>query len=279
MNLRIGSVGLGIFCSLIALSAAGCGSSEIQQTITVTGSSTIAPLAVEIAQRFEKKHPGIRVDVQTGGSSRGIADAKTRQADIGMVSRSLSEEERESLDAHPIARDGVCLIVHQTNSVAELSDEDVVKIYRGEISNWREVGGADQDIVVVHKAEGRSTLEVFLKYFDLENSEVRADSIIGDNQQGIKLVSRTPEAIGYVSIGTAQYEADNGGPLKLLPVGGVDATVENVAGGTFPLSRTLNLVTAKKAEPTPAAKQFLEFAQSSDVRDLVEGLQFVPLDQ
>lgn len=261
---------LGIFIS-------GCGTHETTQTITLTGSSTIAPLAAELGKRFEEQNPGYRVDVQTGGSSRGVADAQTHQADIGMVSRALSDEESQVLDAHPIARDGICLIVHQSNPVSELTDEQIVNIYTGDITNWQEVGGPDQEIVVVHKAEGRSTLELFLKHFGLKNEQVEADSIIGDNQQGIKLVSQRPEAIGYVSIGTAQFEAENGVSIKLLPVGGVEATVENVANETFPLSRTLNLVTAKDAEPSPAAKKFLEFAQSAEVHDVVEGLQFVPL--
>ncbi|MCA9072823.1 MAG: phosphate ABC transporter substrate-binding protein, partial [Planctomycetaceae bacterium] len=256
---------------------AGCGSSEEMQTITLTGSSTIAPLAAELGKRFEEQNPGYRVDVQTGGSSRGVAEAKTHQADIGMVSRALSEDEKEFLSDHPIARDGICLIVHQTNPVSELTDEQIVKIYTGEITNWQEVGGPDSEIVVVHKAEGRSTLELFLKHFGLKNEQVEADSIIGDNQQGIKLVSQRPEAIGYVSIGTAQYEAENGVTIKLLPVGGVEATVENVANETFPLSRTLNLVTAKDADLSPATKKFLEFAQSAEVHDVVEGQQFVPL--
>lgn len=257
----------------------GCGSSGEIETITLTGSSTMAPLAAELGKRFEEENPGYRVDVQTGGSSRGVADAQTRQADIGMVSRTLSEKEREVLSAHLIARDGVCLIVHESNPVNELTDRQVVKIYTGEITNWQDVGGPDREIVVVHKAEGRSTLELFLKHFGLKNQQVQADSIIGDNQQGIKLVSQRPEAIGYVSIGTAQYESENSVAIKLLPVGGVEAKVENVANGTFPLSRELNLVTNKDAEPTPAAKKFLAFAQSVKVHDLVEGLQFVPLQK
>jgi phosphate transport system substrate-binding protein len=237
----------------------------------------MAPLVTELGQRFEQQNPHLRVNVQTGGSSRGVADAQKHLADIGMASRDLSEQELNTLNAHPIARDGICLIVHHSNPVQELKDEQVVAIYTGQLTNWREVGGPDQDIVVVHKAEGRSTLELFLKHFDLENEQVHADSIIGDNQQGIKLVAQTPEAIGYVSIGTAQFEAEHEVAIKLLPMQGVPATVENVANGTFPLSRTLNLVTSKDAGPTPAARRFLEFAQSADNHDLAEGLQFVPL--
>ncbi len=259
----------------------GCGSilsSEgYQNRITITGSSTIAPLAAEMGQRLEKENPALRVEVQTGGSSRGVADVKTHLAEIGMVSRDLTTEELQSLIAFPIAKDGVCLIVHASNSVTNLTEQQVQKIYTKQIANWQEVGGADQSIVVVHKAEGRSTLEIFLKFFALENKQVQPDNIIGDNQQGLKLVAQTPGAIGYVSIGSAQFEAEQGMSIKLLPAGGVAASVENVANGTFPIARTLHLVTAKDAPLSEPARQFLEFAQSVAVHDLIEGLQFVPL--
>ena len=151
----------------------------------------------------------------------------------------------------------------------------VVAIYTGKIRNWSEVGGNDAPVTVVNKAEGRSTLKLFLDYFKLKSPDVQADVVIGDNEQGIKTVAGNPNAIGYVSIGTAEYDASLGIPIRLLPVGGVDATVDNVANKTFPLSRPLNFVTAK--EPTGLAKQFLEFAQSDAVHDLVREQYFVPV--
>lgn len=266
-------------CSLAVLTA-GCksesshGGSSSQTTLVLTGSSTVAPLAAEIAKRYEEEHPGLRIDVQTGGSSRGISDARRGLADIGMVSRALKEEEAD-LTPHLIARDGICLIVHRDNPLKELTEAQIVAIYRGEIDNWQVVGGPDAEIVVVHKAEGRSTLELFLQHFGLENSEVQPDVVIGDNQQGIKTVIGNPFAIGYVSIGTAEYEAEQGSPLKLLPLNDVSASIDNVRNGTFPLSRELNLVT--KEAPSGLAKVLIEFAQSSAVNDLIEGLYFVPV--
>ena len=90
------------------------------QHLTLTGSSTIAPLALEIGKRFEQQNPGVRVDVQTGGSSRGVNDARTGLADIGMVSRALHESEAD-LTAYTIAMDGVCMILHRDNSIDALS--------------------------------------------------------------------------------------------------------------------------------------------------------------
>jgi len=263
---------------LLAVAAVSCSTSlrsdDEPQRLVLTGSSTVAPLALEIARRFESQHPGVRVDVQTGGSSRGVADARRGLADIGMASREVKPEESD-LQAFPIARDGICLIVHRDNPVDSLSAQQVVAIYRGTVDNWSQLGGGDTPITVVNKAAGRSTLELFLNYFKLKSNEVQADVVIGDNEQGIKTVAGNPHAIGYVSIGAAEYNATHGIAIKLLPIGGVAASVKNVAQGLFPLSRPLNLLT--RDEPTGLARQFIEFAQSNAVHDLIQEQYFVPI--
>lgn len=242
--------------------------------LVLTGSSTVAPVAAEIGKRFEERHPGVRVNVQTGGSSRGIADARSGTADIGMASRGLARDEQD-LMSHRIAMDGICMIVHADNPIEALTDRQVREIYTGRIESWNDLGGPDEPLVVVHKAEGRATLEVFLDYYGLNNADVQADVIVGDNQQGIKTVAGNPQAIGYVSIGAADYEAQHGTPIKLLKAGNVAPTPANVASGEFPVTRPLNLVT--REEPTGLAGEFIEFARSPQVHDLVEALYFVPL--
>ena len=260
---------LGVLLMLTSL----CAYSDVQKLI-LTGSSTVAPLTAEIAKRFEAQNPGVRVDVQSGGSSRGIADARSRLADIGLVSRALKPDEQD-LKSFTIALDGIGLIVHRDNPVQTLTDAQIVAIYTGRITNWRDVRGADRPITVVNKAEGRSTLELFLHHFQLKNSDIKAQVVIGENQQGIKTVAGNPGAIGYVSIGTAEYEAAQGAPIRLLPMAGVAASVKNVRNGSFPLARPLNLVT--QAEPEGLVKHFIEFARSKAQDDLVEAQYFVPL--
>lgn len=267
------------------LTASGCGEQEsgapssgdgLHGKLVLTGSSTVAPLAGEIAKRFEKLHPDVRVDVQTGGSSRGIADAKRGTADIGMASRALKPQETD-LTGHTIAMDGVGMILHRDNPVQSLTDEQVIAIYTGRVSNWPEVGGVDAPITVVNKADGRATLEVFLKHFGLASPDIKASVIIGDNQQGIRTVAGDVNAIGYVSVGTADYEIGRGVPIRLLPMDGVEATTANVRNGTFPMSRPLNLVTYGSV--SPLAQAFIDFARSSTVNDLVEAQYFVPITE
>ena len=263
------SIGLG-------LTACSQNSAELQsEKLILTGSSTVAPLVSEIAKKFEAENPNIRIDVQTGGSSRGFADTDQGLADIGMVSRALKDSEIKQFQSFAIAKDGIGIILESSNPVQSLKDQQIVDIFTGKINNWQQVGGEDAPITVVNKAEGRSTLELFLKYFQLENSQIQADVIIGDNQQGIKTVAGNPHAIGYVSIGAAEKDISGGVPLKLLSVSGVDATTATVQDGSFPLSRPLNLIT--KEIPSGLSKEFIEFAQSEKVHDLVESQNFVPI--
>jgi phosphate transport system substrate-binding protein len=260
--------------ALFAPFLSGCDKPAGEKKLVLTGASTIAPLATELGKRFEELHPGVRVDVQTGGSSRGVSDLRQGLNDIGMVSRPLNDDEKD-LHAFAIANDGVSIILHKSNPVTALKNDQIVAIYTGKITDWKDVGGPDAKITVVNKAEGRSTLELFCHHFKLKNADIKAHVVIGDNEQGIKSVAGNPNAIGYVSIGTAEYDIEHGTPIKLLPVGGVAATTANVANGTFPLSRPLHLVT--KTPPEGLVKEFIDFAMSEKVHDLVKGQSFVPL--
>jgi phosphate transport system substrate-binding protein len=256
----------------LVAAVAGCSATRAPK-LSLSGSSTVAPLAAEIAKRYEASHPGTRVDVQTGGSSRGIADARSGTAQIGLVSRALKPEEAD-LQATTIAIDGIALIVNRANPLRSLSDDQIRAVYTGAISNWRQLGGADAPITVVTKAEGRSTLELFLEHFRLDSRQIKASVVIGDNQQGLLTVAADPHALGYVSIGTASQEAKAGTAIRLLPLAGIAPSLENVRSGRYPLSRPLNLV----IQPPAAAgvAPFLAFARSPEVHDLVEAQFFVP---
>lgn len=271
---RLGVVALAI-ASLSACSSSASNNGGLQGKIILTGSSTVAPLASELGKRFEEEYPNVRVDIQTGGSSRGLADARSGQADIGMMSRDLANDEND-VTAHAVARDGVAIVIHADNPVAELTPEEVVDLYKGEITQWSAVEGNDTPVSVVNKAEGRSTLDVFLKHFELENSDIKAQVIIGDNEQGIKTITGNPDAIGYVSIGAAENSIARDEPLKLLPLEGVEPSTASVQDGSFPLSRTLNFVTS--GEPKTLTQTFIDFAQSPEVHDIVEQQNFVPID-
>ncbi len=245
-----------------------------QQKLIITGASTIAPLVSELGKRFEKQHPGTRIDVHTGGSARGLADARQGLADIGMVSEALTEEEQKGMQAFLIGRDGISIIVHADNPLDKIVRKQVVAVYTGKIKNWKELGGKDAPITLVHKAEGRSTLTLFLHYFGIDNKAVKADVVVGDDQQGIKTVAGNPNTIGYVSIGSTEQSIQQGVKVKLLTLDGVKATSAAVADKSFPLLRPLSLVT--KGQPTELTKQFIDFAQAQENYDIFGKENFVP---
>ncbi len=256
---------------LILLLAAGLLAAA--ERIVVTGSSTVQPLMAEIAKRYEAAHPGIRIDVQAGGSARGVAEARAGRAQIGMVSRAPKADEGD-LTVRTIARDGIAPIVHRGNPVAGLTRADLIGIFTGATTSWAAFGGADRRIIVVNKAEGRATLELFLHHLGLEARQIRAAAVIGDNAQGIKTVAANPDAIGYVSIGAAEADIAGGALIRMVPLDGIAPTSDRVRDGSWPLGRPLTLVV--RGEPSPAVAELLAFAGSPAVDDLILDLAFVP---
>ena len=157
---------------LMLVSAAGCQPPErTLHNLVLTGSSGMEPLMRDIGKRFEAAHPDVRVDVQAGGSTRGVTDARQGLADIGMVARALKPDET-SLHATPIARDGVCIIVNRTNPVPSLNDDQIVRIYTRGVSNWKQVGGPERSITLIHMSDGRAILELFLDHFKLKSTQI-----------------------------------------------------------------------------------------------------------
>jgi phosphate transport system substrate-binding protein len=261
---------------LLAGGCTGCRPAERPvQNLVLTGSAIMAPLLSDIGKRFEAERPGVRVDVQVGGSTRGVTNTRQGLADIGMVARPLKPDEA-MLHATPIARDAMCLIVHRTNPVVSLTDEQIARMYTRGVTDWKQVGGADLPIVLVHMADGRALLDLFLDHFKLRSTQIRADALIQDSEQGIQAVASRPGAIAYVSCSRAESVGENV-PIRVLPVGGIKPTVENVREGTYPLSRPLQLVT--REAPRGLASEFIDFARSNAVLDLVQKYHFVSLEK
>lgn len=249
------------------------GSSVFAAKFMVTGSSTIAPIVEEVSRAYEKEYPGVLIDVQTGGSTRGVVDVRNLVSDIGMVSRALKSDEADII-GHKIGLDGIGIIVHRSNQLKEISSKQLLEVYTGKITNWKELGGDDAKIVIVNKAEGRSTLELFCHFLKIKNSDIKSHIVIGDNEQGVKTVLAQKYSIGYVSIGTAEVSVQDGLALKLLKLDGVEASTITVKNGSYPLSRELNLVTVKS--PNNAVLKIIEYVKNK--KDIISGLGFVPLE-
>lgn len=241
--------------------------------LQLAGSTTMAPLLVEVAKRYQALHPQAQVDVQMGGSGRGISDVREGKVDIGMVSRTLSDSERD-LNGIPIARDGVAVIIHKDNPVNELSSHQLQDIYSGKINNWRQVGGRDAPIQVLGAATEGGSSELFGHYLQIPYEQLKVVQRIGPNAERIAAVAANANAIIYVSLGEAERKVRSGTPVKLLMVDGVAATSKNVRSNDYPIARALTLVT--RGTPTGPVRAFIEFCVSSQITDLILTFNYVP---
>jgi phosphate transport system substrate-binding protein len=246
---------------------------KVQGKIRFTGSSTMAPLVEALGKGFRALHPEVVIEVEMGGSSRGIHDVREGSCNIGMVARSLNDNERD-LIGFPIARDGVCLIVHKDNPVKSLSSEQVVGIYTGQITNWKEAGGNDAPIAAINRAEGQAVRELFSQFFKIKSEDFKVSGNAAENQEGITAVVENPNAIVYMSIGEADLRIGQGMPVKSLAMHGTAATSRNVRNGRFPIQRPLMLVT--RTFPSGIMDKFINFALSASATEIISECRFVP---
>jgi phosphate transport system substrate-binding protein len=246
---------------------------KLQGKIRLAGSSTMAPLVEALGKRFRRLHPEVIIEVEMGGSSRGIHDVREGACNIGMVGRSLKDDERDLL-GFPIARDGVCLIVHRDNPVKSLSSEQVVGIYTGKITNWKEIDGNDAAITAINRPGGRAQSELFTQFFKIKSEDFKVAGVAGDNQEGVKAVVENPNAIVYMSVGEVDIRVGRGVPIKSLLMDGIAATSRNVRNGHFPIQRPLMLVV--RTLPSGLMKAFIDFALSPNATEIIRECSFVP---
>lgn len=267
---------LSTFLLCLALFASlGCGRPDADQDIVrVTGASTVYPIVRMAAEPMAELH-GIQVEAQAGGSTRGFENTLSGLNDLGAMARDLTEEEAAQVMVFPIAHDGVGVVVHGDNALAAVTTGQLQQIYRGEITNWQALGGADAEIVVVNKAEGHATLETFLKHTGLQRAELDVDVVAGDNAQVIRSVANTPHAIGYVSISEVIQAAEEGMSVRLVDLDGVRPSLEAIGDGSYPMFRTLYLVS--KGQPAAPAQKLLDFLRGDQGREVIKRGRYVPL--
>jgi phosphate transport system substrate-binding protein len=252
--------------------AGDCASAEGK--IQLAGSTTVQPLAEELAEAFMDTS-SIVVEVQGGGSSVGVTSAGEGTVDIGMASREVKGSELETfpeLEIFTVANDGIAIVTHPETTIPTLSVEQVQSIYAGEITNWSEVGGPSADIVVVSREEGSGTRAAFeelvMEYGDAVKEITENALLQQSNGQVRTTVASTPNAVGYLSFG---FLDDSTNPV---PIDSVDPTPENVSGGTYPIFRPLNMLT--HGAPNANSQCYLDFALGADGQAIVAE-EYIPV--
>jgi phosphate transport system substrate-binding protein len=245
----------------VALVFTGCPGGQTGE-ITEAGSTTVQPLAEELANAFMAEHSDVEITVQGGGSSVGVKSAADGTVDIGAASRELKSEEKTlGLVEHVLARDGIAIVTHPTQTVSGLTKEQVMQIFAGEITNWSQIGGSDATINVVSREEGSGTRAAFEEMV-MGEEVIVATAILQPSNGAVRTtVAGDPDSIGFLSFGYLDSS------VKSLSVDGVAGTVENAKNGTYPIVRPLLLLT--KGEATGLVKDFIDYCLSDEGQQIV----------
>ncbi len=242
------------------------GSEDLAGTITITGSTSVEKILNDMIDEFTALNPDVTINYTGTGSSAGISDTLAGANDIGASSRNLKEEEKvDGLNVVTFAYDGIAIAVNPANPLADISIEDLAKIYSGEITNWKDVGGNDADIIVVSREGASGTRSAFEELIGLEDAGglVESSTVVEGNGNIQAAVAGNENAIGYVSF---SYIDDS---VKGLTVGGVEATAANAKSGTYSLSRPF-LFIYMEADASPITKAFVDYSLSDDGQAFVE---------
>ena len=255
---------------ILCLGIAGCGrraaepgaTSQAAQ-FTIAGSTSVQPLSEVLSEQFMAKNPGVKIDVQGGGSTAGIQAARSGAAQVGSSSRELKPEEKEGLKEFVIAYDGLTIVVNPGNPVQNLTLEDVRKIYKGKMVNWKEVGGADHKINVVTREAGSGTRGAFEELVMGKDNPIFEGAIVQNSTGAVRsAVAADPYAIGYISLASLDKS------VKAIRVEGIEPTVANIKSGVYKLYRPFLYLT--KGEPQGAVKNYLDFVLGPEGQAIVE---------
>ena len=248
---------LGLVTVAGLLAGAGCSRPQGEGALTLAGSTSIQPFAEKWAEAYQAKKPGLHIQVQGGGSTAGIKAAETGTADIGMCSRELKPAEAGVVTPTVIARDGETIIVHPSLPVGDLTVEQVRRIYAGEVTNWKEVGGPDLKITVVTREIGSGARGAFEDMVMGKEKKIVSSALVQDSQGAVRqMVSTTPAAVGYVSHGVVDAS------VKGLKLNGVEPNEDTILSGKYPLVRPFLFLT--KGAPAGKAKEFIDWVLGPD---------------
>ncbi|WP_066259042.1 phosphate ABC transporter substrate-binding protein [Neobacillus drentensis] len=246
---------------------------ELSGSLTISGSSAMQPLVAAAAEEFMATNPKVDIQVNAGGSGTGLSQVAEGSVQIG--NSDVFAEEKEGIPAdqivdHKVAVVGMTAAVNPKVGIKDIKKADLIKVFTGKITNWKELGGADQKIVLVNRPDSSGTRAIFNK-FALDGA-TPAEGITEDSSNTVKkIINETDGAVGYLAF---SYFTDE--TVTPLAIDGVEPTAENVQSGKFPVWAYQHSYT--KGEATDLAKTFLDYMMSDDIQNtLLQEQGYLPV--
>lgn len=270
-----------VIVCLIAATAAACGSSRsgdsgdaetggVTQTVSTDGSTSMEKVIGFLSEAYMEQNKNVKVTYNPTGSGTGIQAVAEGRCDIGLSSRDLKDEEKENLTETVVAIDGIAMIVNTENPVTDLTLEQISTMYKGEITNWSEVGGDDAPIVLIGREAASGTRDGFESITDTKDL-CKYNQELTSTGDVVQTVSSNPNAIGYASLASVKDT------VKPVAVDGVTPSNDTVQDGTYKIQRNFVLVTPKDKALSEAAQEFFDFATSAEADSLITEAGAVPV--
>ena len=235
----------------------------ISGTVSTDGSTSMEKVINSLGESFMLANKDVKFTYNPTGSGSGIQAVSEGRCDIGLSSRALKDDEKASgLTETILALDGIAIVVNPENPVSDLDVDTIAKIYTGEITNWKDVGGNDAEIVLIGREAGSGTRDGFESITDTKDACQYRQELTSTGDV-INTVSQNPDAIGYASLSAV------GDSVKALTVGGVEATEATVKDGSYVVQRPFVLVTKEGTELSAAAQAFFDYATSADAASVI----------
>ena len=232
-------------------------------TVSTDGSTSMEKVINSLGESFMAMNKDVKFTYNPTGSGSGIQAVSEGRCDIGLSSRALKDDEKASgLVETVVALDGIAIVVNPENPVSDLDIDTIAKIYTGEITNWKDVGGNDAEIVLIGREAGSGTRDGFESITDTKDACQYRQELTSTGDV-INTVSQNPDAIGYASLSAV------GDSVKALTVGGVEATEATVKDGSYVVQRPFVLVTKEDTKLSPAAQAFFDYALSADAASII----------
>lgn len=264
---------------MILLMVAGALSLTAAEVIKCDGSTTVGPIAKAFAEYFNSEYRGkVSVEVSESGSGNGAKALQNSTAEVANLSRFMKDKEFKACVeggifpvAHVVALDGIAMVVHPSNPVKNLTIEQIRDIYMGKITNWRDLGGPNQEIVMISRDTNSGTYETFEKLVMKKEKITDKAEYVGSNGAARQRVQSTKGAIGYVGIGFLDRS------IKALTVNGVEVNADTIISGDYPIARPLYMFTNQYPKMGSWVYKFVTFHLTEKGQKMIEEIGFIPL--